>query len=53
MTNENLKISCKELLELKSEYPVEIEAIMELLAEADEDCYMEMDELEFPMQSAA
>lgn len=54
MTNENLKINCKELLELKKEYPLEIEVIMEILSEAGEDYSLELSRLELPnLQTAA
>ena len=53
MTNENLTIDCKELLELKKEYPLEVEVIMEMLAEAGEDYYAGVNQLEYPLQSAA
>ena len=53
MTNKNLTINCKELLALKDEYPLEIEVIMEMLAEADEDYYQEMNQLEQPALQAA
>lgn len=53
MTNENLEISCKELLELKREHPLEVGVILEMLAEAGEDLYSEMFQLEYPLQSAA
>ena len=52
MTNANLRIDCEELLALKSEYPLEIEVIMEMLAEAGEEC-IEMNQSEYPLQSAA
>ena len=53
MTNENLTVDCKELLDLKQEYPLEVEVIMEMLAEAGEDYYAEMNQLEYPLQSVA
>lgn len=53
MTNEHLTISCEELLTLKHDHPLEIEIIMEMLAEAGEDYSFEMEQLEQPMRSAA
>ena len=54
MTNESLIINCEELMELKSEYPLEITVIMEMLSEAGEGCNLEMSQLEQPLlQSAA
>ena len=53
MNNENLEISCEDLLELKKDHPLEIQVIMEMLAEAGEDYYAEMDQLENPLQTAA
>ncbi len=52
MTNENLQISCEELLELKDNNPLEVAVIMEMLAEAGEDYYEEMDALEHPRRVA-
>ncbi len=52
MTNENLQISCEELLELKHENPLEISIILEMLAEAGEDYYTEMELLEHPKKVA-
>ena len=55
MTNENLTIDCKELLDLKRKYPLEIEVIMCMLAEAEagDDYYAEMHQLEYPTHSAS
>ena len=53
MTNENLTIDCKELLDLKKKYPLEIEVIMWMLAEAGDDYYAEMHQLEYPAHSAS
>ena len=52
LQNDNLQISCEELLELKNENPLEIAVIMEMLAEAGEDHYAEMEELEHPRRVA-
>lgn len=52
LENDNLLISCKELLELKKENPQEIAMILEMLAEAGEDYYTEMEALEHPRQVA-
>ncbi len=52
MTNENLQINCEELLALKSENPLEIEVILEMLAEAGEDYYTEMEQLEHLRKAA-
>lgn len=53
MTNEHLTISCEELLALKHDHPLEVDIIMEMLAEAGEDYSFEMELLERPLQSAA
>ncbi len=52
MTNENLQINCNELLELKNENPLEVAVILEMLAEAGESYYAEMEELKHPRQVA-
>jgi len=53
MTNENLTISCEDLLALKNDHPLEVEVIMEMLAEAGEDYSFEMEQLERPLRTAA
>lgn len=53
MTNENLMISCEELLELSHEYPLEIRVILDMLSEAGEGCHMEKNQLEETMKVAA
>jgi len=52
MTNENLQISSEELLELKRDNPLEISVILEMLAEAGEDYYTEIQQLENPRKVA-
>jgi hypothetical protein len=57
MTNENLVndsllISCEELLELKNENPLQVALILDMLAEAGEDFYAEMEALEHSRQAA-
>jgi hypothetical protein len=46
VTNENLMLRCEDIFELQHEYPREIEVIMEMLAEAGEGCFLEMNELD-------
>jgi len=57
MTNENLTISCSELLELRHEFPLEISVIMEMLLEAGEECLdleLDLEQIEHAaLQSAA
>ena len=52
MTNENLQITSEELLALYGENPLEIGVILEMLAEAGEDCHIEMEQLEQPRKAA-
>ncbi len=52
LENDNLLISCKELLELKKENPQQVAMILEMLAEAGEDYYTEMEALEHSRQAA-
>ncbi len=52
MTNEHLQISYEELIELKKEYPLEVEMIMNLLSEAGEDL-LETNQVNQPIQSVA
>ncbi len=54
MTNENLKISTKDLFELRAEFPLEVEVILDMLTEAGEAHYAdEIDQLEYQLQAAA
>ncbi len=52
LENDNLLISCEELLELKKENPLEVTMILDMLAEAGEDYYAEMKALEHSRQAA-
>ena len=52
LENDNLLITCEELLELKNENPLEVAVILEMLAEAGESYYAEMEALEHPRQVA-
>ena len=53
MTNDNLEIRCEELLKLKNDHPLQVGVILEMLAEAGEDLYDEMFQLEYPLLAAA